>query len=143
MKKFFLMTRGRTGSTAVIDELNKIDKACVLHELFTRYDDQKDEPEWVKSNPLLSPLDQWKKSCWWSKKWGFGEKQLASLSLNKAISVSRKLGKNVFGFKVLSHHFIDRPYLLDTLRTRNFKAIYLKRNLARQCVVRYGSKYSR
>ncbi len=34
MNKFFLMTRGRTGSTAVLDELNKSSSICATQELF-------------------------------------------------------------------------------------------------------------
>jgi len=34
MNKFFLFTRGRTGSTAVLDELNKSNAICATQELF-------------------------------------------------------------------------------------------------------------
>jgi hypothetical protein len=34
MNKFFLMTRGRTGSTSVLDESNKITSVCRTQELF-------------------------------------------------------------------------------------------------------------
>lgn len=34
MNKFFLITRGRTGSTAVVDELNKCTSLCATQELF-------------------------------------------------------------------------------------------------------------
>lgn len=61
------------------------------------------------------------------------EKMLVSLYLKLAERDS-KLKSNVktFGFKVLSHNFEERPFLLDMLLKRNYKAIYLTRNLARQ-----------
>ena len=33
MKKFFVMTRGRTGSTAIVDVLNKSNNVCAAQEL--------------------------------------------------------------------------------------------------------------
>jgi hypothetical protein len=35
--KFIIMTRGRTGSTAVVDALNKSRVLCVMQELFTEH----------------------------------------------------------------------------------------------------------
>lgn len=56
MNNFFLMTRGRTGSTAVADELNKSRGLCVMQELFLMHD-FKNVPVLLKIYDLLLPFD--------------------------------------------------------------------------------------
>lgn len=66
MNKFFLMTRGRTGSTAVIDELNKSQGLCAARELFLIYDFDNipDVSEITKVYNFLLPFGLWKRDDW-------------------------------------------------------------------------------
>lgn len=134
MKRFFLMTRGRTGSTAVIDELTK-SSICAMHELFLMHKLDVHTPEFKKIYELLLPFDLWKPHAWWlrwmpSSIWG--DAPWARRYLEKAEGLATHQGMAGFCFKVLSHQFDQRPFLKDLLRQRGYQAVYLTRNLARQ-----------
>jgi LPS sulfotransferase NodH len=130
------MTRGRTGSTAVMDELNKSQAVCALQELFMQGSHgQEAELEFVYS--FAMPFDLWK-----AKKDRPGqppaaaddEARRAARYLSEVESQARRQGAQRFGFKVLSHHLDERPYLGRLLKQRKYRVIYLTRNPARQVI---------
>lgn len=134
MNKFILVTRGRTGSTAIMDELNKCHAVWADTELFLNFEFPDDQYE------FLAPFNLWKKRLHRKvsliDKAGFllGEKRLAKRYLDESEGRGMDSQSLAFGFKLLSHHFEERPYLADLLLNRNYRAIYLKRNLARQAL---------
>lgn len=134
MNNFFLMTRGRTGSTAVADELNKSRGLCVMQELFLMRD-FKNVLVLSEIHDLLLPFDLWKlQGCWWKRALPFiySDKLQANRYLVEAEAIGQHQGAASFGFKVLSHHLDQRPFLTSLLKQRGYRAIYLTRNLVRQ-----------
>lgn len=133
MIKFFVMTRGRTGSTAVLDELNKSNNVCATQELFLEYDFVGD-PVMTRAYDLILPFNSWKVHRWWKLIFPFNNRKdwLARLYLLKAEMLARNCHAKAFGFKVLSHNFEERPFLCDLLKSHDYKALYLTRNVARQ-----------
>ena len=131
------MTRGRTGSTAVIDELNKSQGLCAAQELFLIYDFDNipDVSEITKVYDFLLPFVLWKRDDWlwkWIPHFLYSDKQRANRYLAKAESLSRQQGMASFGLKVLSHNLGEWPFLSALLKRRGYRAIYLTRNIARQ-----------
>lgn len=135
MKKFFVMTRGRTGSTAVIDSLNKSKNILAAQELFIKFEVKNHKDE--KLYGLTPRFDIWyeSKKCYLS----LIQKITGRLHIfrkyfkeieNRSLSKDRK----AFGFKVLSHHFEQRPELKQLLLEREYKSIYLTRNVPRQVI---------
>jgi hypothetical protein len=136
VNKFFLMTRGRTGSTAVIDELNKKHDLRATHELFLKYDFNKLSPDYFKNlYDMLLPFVLWKQKDW-SRKWLphflYNNQQWSGRYLAKAESLARREEAKSFGFKVLSHNFEEWSFLSAVLKQRDYQTIYLTRNIARQ-----------
>jgi hypothetical protein len=131
------MTRGRTGSTAVIDELNKSRGLCAVQELFLIYDFDHipDVSEITKVYNVILPFVLWKRQDW-SRKWMphffYRNKQWSDRYLAKTEALAKKRGTSGFGFKVLSHNFDEWPFLSTLLKRRGYRAIYLTRNIARQ-----------
>ncbi len=70
MNTFFLITRGRTGSTATIDELNKSHSLCALQEFFPIYefDNIPDVSGIGKVYNILLPFVLWKRQDWLEKR---------------------------------------------------------------------------
>lgn len=149
MIRFFLLTRGRTGSTAVIDELNKTGILCATQELFLKYkwdiensspnnwDPKNSSPKKGFTYELLPPYELWKfwkSGAWWKKLLLLlrQEKALAAKYFDEAEDRAQLRNAQGFGFKVLSNNFDERPFLLDILTQRNYKMLYLTRNLAHQ-----------
>jgi hypothetical protein len=130
MSKFFLMTRGRTGSTAVIDELNKSNVICATQELFLNYNFD-NLAEFDNLYDLLLPFDLWKEQTL-TTPFANSENDNAKRYLEEAELFARNLGAASFGFKVLSHHFDERPFLDTLLKEHDYKVIYLTRNIANQ-----------
>lgn len=133
LKKFFLMTRGRTGSTAVIDELNKSNYISAASELFLVYDFTLENAFTKNINKyydLIMPLLIWKTKYPGAD--NITDEQLVEVYLAEAVKKAAETGAQWFGFKVLSHHFMQWPFLNDLLKKEGYKAIYLKRNIARQ-----------
>lgn len=132
MNKFFLMTRGRTGSTVILDELNRTNGIWADTELFLDYEFPDDPYE------FLTPFNLWRKrflrqaSTLTKAKFYFRERALAERYLAESEGRALDKGTKSFGFKLLSHHFVEKPYLVDMLLARNYSAIYLRRNVARQ-----------
>lgn len=132
MSKFFLVTRGRTGSTAVIDELNKSLGLRATQELFLKYDFDK-LPDFDKLYDLVLPYDLWKLQKNASPYIeNDNDNVWANLYLEETEALARNQMTAGFGFKVLSHHFDESPFLSELLRKRGYQAIYLTRNMTRQ-----------
>jgi len=141
MKKFFIMTRGRTGSTAIIDELGKLENSrCTVLEPFIKcdfVDILNKRTELIEQLQIMLPFELWKtQGTWWKKFYIklLNDKLLIDRYLNNEESSAIKGGANIFGFKVLSHHFEETHFLKETLLERGYKAIYLKRNIPRQVI---------
>lgn len=138
MKKFFLFTRGRTGSTAVMDSLNKTNSIIAAQELFIKYQVKRSRRSTNNSRHLITRYDLWRKE------------QMGFLSIIKKtfmmsdVWIARYLdhvelsaentGAKAFGFKVISHHLAQRPRLQDNLAKRGYSTLYLTRNLPRQVI---------
>lgn len=130
MEKFFLFTRGRTGSSAVIDELNKCIGFCVGQELFLRYEHPKTVRDIKISTEYIPPYAIWKISKPITKI--LPERISTAHYLNVIERAVSNSGIEIFGFKILSHHFSENVHLSSILKNRGYKAIYLSRNLSRQ-----------
>lgn len=134
MTKFFLMTRGRTGSTAVLDELGKSRGICAAQELFIKRDFSMEQAHMYE---FLPPFDLWKPKPHGLAKLipiRYRDAGPADQYLAEAEKRGARNGAQCFGFKVLSHHFDQRPYLKKLLKRRGYRALYLTRNLARQVI---------
>ncbi len=135
MKKFVLLTRGRTGSTAVIDELHRVKAIRAAQELFligATY-----TPEVERTYTFVPPFDVWKlqKASWkWLPSPLRKEDKLAGRYLGEAEGLAERQDASAFGFKVLSSNLTERPYLRRMLKERGYSAVYLTRNLARQVI---------
>lgn len=133
MKQFFVMTRGRTGSTAIVDVLNKSNNVCAAQELFLKFEFKKEDYK----KHLIPPYELWKNT-------GNVYSVLSKKISNEAVNVENYLnhaekkvaGSNVnaFCFKLLSHHFDEIPALKKQLLKNGFKAVYLTRNVPRQVI---------
>ena len=133
MEKFVLTTRGRTGSTAVLDELGKITNLLATQELFINGP----FPENLLKDyyKLLPPFYLWKQQgSWWKRMIHtyYSDSKLAHRYLIHAEELAERQGVNGFGWKVLSHHFDERPYLAELLKRLGYRTLYLRRNIARQ-----------
>lgn len=165
MKKFFLITRGRTGSTAVLDELNKSVAICATQELFilTHFSNisnkilrrsfdlilpaifWKQRYQFTNTSnknsgsyyDLISPFYYWKQNhrFWkWIPLLLNIDKIGADKYLHEAETLAEHQGATGFGFKVLSHHLNEKPFLGNLLKQRGYRAIYLTRNITRQVI---------
>lgn len=148
MKKFFLMTRGRTGSTAVIDGLNSTRSVVAAQELFLRYDVRKKQKLRDKFYSLIPPFDIWQERGTWIRYLHgklFGKSHVKSYLRETEVAALRA-GKLAFGFKVLSQHFDETAFLREVLQERGYLAVYLTRNIPRQVisgmVARLRGKYN-
>lgn len=129
------MTRGRTGSTAVIDSLDKSENILAAQELFIKLEKtiQKDDLLYI----LTPRFDIWYESnrTYFSLIHKFsGRLHIFRKYLKAMETISSKRDNKAFGFKVLSHHFLQRPQLKEILQERGYKAIYLTRNIPRQVI---------
>ncbi len=128
MKNFFLMTRGRTGSTAVVDELNRLKSMDVSQEIFAQYD-YANNPGVLELYNLIEPFDVWTGSRLPD---GEANPRILSQYFEEAISRLDTEVVKAFGFKLLSHHVAERKGMVKVLKQKKFKAIYLTRNIPRQ-----------
>jgi hypothetical protein len=138
MKKFILLSRGRTGSTSVINEIGKLNNVLTMQELFIRRGQFTDEiiNSWYN---IIPPYDYWLshnyKKPWYryiTKISSLDNFKTAELYLKKAERIANDINTECFGWKVLSHHFDQRKYLYNLIKERGYKIIYLKRNIAKQ-----------
>lgn len=135
MQKFFIMTRGRTGSTAVMDSLTKSESIIAAQELFINYGVKNKKKN--AHDQLLPRFDLWLDSRNLYQKLTqifAGQSQLIKKYLVLAEKKATIEDGIAFGFKIISHHFDERPKLKELLLERNYKAIYLTRNIPRQVI---------
>lgn len=135
MKKFFVLTRGRTGSTAVMDSLNKSKNIVAAQELFIKYAVKNKKKN--AHDQILPRFDLWMDSRKWYQKLTeifAGEPLVLKRYLALAESKALETNSKAFGFKVISHHFEERPKLKELLLEREYKAVYLTRNIPRQVI---------
>ena len=90
-------------------------------------DGKEQELELVYS--FVMPFDVWR-----AKKARQSGPDTAGRYLAEVESRARRQKAESFGFKVLSNHFDERPYLGSLLKQRRYRAVYLTRNLARQVI---------
>lgn len=133
MKKFVLLTRGRTGSTAVLDEIGKSSNILATQELFSRNTfTERKLKDYFK---LLLPFDLWKlRGGWWKRLLpaAYSDARQAHAYLICAEKQAQSKGARGFGWKVLSHQLDERPFLTELLKRHGYCVIYLKRNSVRQ-----------
>jgi LPS sulfotransferase NodH len=140
MKKYFIMTRGRTGSSAIIDELNNVAHIrSPSLEPFLRIDFEefiKKQPEVLDQIEIMMPFDLWSNKFWvkFVAKYFLEDRRLIQQYLKHQESLASREGSQAFGFKVLSHHFDETPQLSEVLLDRKYSALYLTRNSARQVI---------
>lgn len=130
--RFVLVTRGRSGSTAVMNELGKIKALCVTQECFLLHPFTDKREEFL---PLELPFDLWKRQGrWWQRMLPVccRDSRQAHNYLMHMEKLARCQGAKVFGWKVLSHQFDERPYLARLLKKHDYRVMYLRRNIARQ-----------
>lgn len=126
MIKLVVMTRGRTGSTAIIDQLGKASNIHSEQEIFSR------DPN-LKYYTTVLPFNEWRKNTvlrFFIK----DEVRLADIYLNGLHRKFSKRGYGCFVWKGLSNSFHERPYLIELLKSNKYRAFYLKRNVACQVV---------
>lgn len=134
-RKFVLLTRGRTGSTAVLDSLGKSTSLGTMQELFLRPDNPAQWPEGEVYYKILPPFDFWKQQVGWLKRILFPryrDSRQAHIYLMHAEELVHRQGVKGFGWKMLSHHFDQRPFLCKLLKKHGYRFVYLRRNSVRQ-----------
>jgi hypothetical protein len=133
MEKFVLVTRGRTGSTAVIDELGKSRCIYTTQELFLRGPfNEKSLKDYYKLLPLF---DLWKqRGGWWKRRFPnrYSDPRQAQRYLARTETLAQRQGAQGFCWKLLSHQFDEQPFLSELLKQQGYRAIYLERNSVRQ-----------
>jgi hypothetical protein len=152
--KFVILTRGRTGSTAIIDEIDRHQNIFCCQELFINlraapdlyslykkhgvsFEEYGFHDKWFPIFALWSK--QFKKSGLLSKApflkkvYSPANVRRASRYLNELESRSVSLGYGVVGFKLLEHQVAEIPGFMALLKGRGYKMIYLERkNVVRQ-----------
>lgn len=139
MKNFFVMTRGRTGSTAVMDSLNKTSSITAAQELFIKYKANKTYSLPAdKSDRVILRYDPWRQQSVGRLKrvseWLMRNDTSIVKYLDQVEKTVSKTDAKAFGFKVISHHFKQRPGLKENLAKRGYSACYLTRNIPRQVI---------
>ena len=138
MIKFVIMTRGRTGSTAIMDELNYVPQITAAQEIFTDIEYNLWATETLENvYPDIPPYLYW-----------LGHQRALSICRRTPVLNSLPLPRyfkhieglantknsSAFGFKALSHHITHTKHLKDVLRKRDYRILYLTRNLPRQVI---------
>ena len=151
--KFVILTRGRTGSTAIIDEINKHEDMVCWQELFINLDsdpmlkelydklgvdfDRYGLQDWFPTFDLW--LKQTKMVKLFSKDLYFYKGKLLTISkimktyLQEMENYAFNLGNQAVGFKLLGHQVPNLPAFLAVLKELDYKVIYLERkNVVKQ-----------
>jgi hypothetical protein len=162
MHNFFLLTRGRTGSTAILDEIGKT-SALALQEIFTNAGGSSDSAATAELDPNALPYDTWltlqlgqdfhgapaiDQPALHMRILGRALPRLTKLSgmayrtvnrwylhryLENIEFRARSEGRPAFIFKLLSHQIAERHALLGVLNARAYRAVLLTRkNVVRQ-----------
>src|SRR5262245_14291188 len=127
ISKLVVMTRGRTGSTAIVNQLGKADKVHSEQEIFMG-SAQSD----LTYYPTVLPFSNWKQSI--SVNFFTREVKLARSYLDDLHRKYYDRGYDCFVWKVLSSHLKERPYLIKLLKSNEYRVLYLKRNVICQVV---------
>lgn len=142
MERFFLFTRGRTGSTAILDELASHMKMLVTMELFLEFNRvEKKVYERLKLYyRYILPYDYWLNNpvnqrriarSQFFDKLRFQKREFDQVAqtvyINNLEKIALKKKVSGYGFKILTHQFTEKPLLPGLLKQRSFKAIYLVR----------------
>lgn len=116
--KAVVMTRGRTGSSAITQELGLAPGCHSEQEVFSQapgrnyYD--------------FPPFEIWREGR------EGDEEVLADAYLAALEAHARDKGAKALFWKLLSSHCDQRPYLCEVVARRGYQVIYLRRSLARQ-----------
>lgn len=139
MNKFFVYTRGRTGSTAIVDELDS-HPHCVCHGEVFRRDPLKNPKvreaydrlglEYLKerltNDKVVIPFGLWEMI-------DTGNRGNYRGYLEFVQDEAARKDKTAVGFKLLHNQSVEREGLLDVLKSGGFVAIHLiRRNVVRQ-----------
>ena len=157
-KKFFIFTRGRTGSTAIVDELGKHPEIVTMQELFIQLERSprlaqaykehgKEFYKHITFDQLILPYGAWVSQFLRFNFFLFElyvvptaglltRKQLMNHYLEEAEKAALSAGEGErFGFKVLANHFVECPGLKELLKQRGYSVLYLEReNTFRQVI---------
>lgn len=118
--KVVVVTRGRTGSSAITQELGQA-PGC------------RSEQEAFSLTPPAELFDFPAFETWRGNQAGdevaLGHAYLAALETD-----ARERGCDALFWKLLSNHCVERPYIGDLLRQRGYRAIHLRRQPMRQVV---------
>lgn len=152
--KFVILTRGRTGSTVIVDEINQHQNISCKQEVFvslregtpvyslyqkfgTDFSKYGFNREWIPTFQLWSK--QFAKGGVFSRGSVFKKIQylFGGHKVNKYLDElenhGANLGCSVLGFKLLEHQVSEIPNFMSILKQRNYKVIYLERkNVVRQ-----------
>jgi len=123
LTKAVVVSRGRTGSTAIIEELGRVPWSSSVQEIFgaeadLRYYDFPPFAFWRRKHPLLERA--------------FTERGLADLYLRAVERHARRKGGQALFWKLLTRHFTDHPYMVDLIAGRDYRVIHLTRGAVRQ-----------
>jgi hypothetical protein len=116
-----VVTRGRTGSSAVTEELGGLPGLRAEQEVFSQAPNlaHYDFPPFEAWRPAQPDPD--------AEEAVLAERYLDAL---EADALSR--GRTGVVWKALSIHFVQRPYLAGLIQRRGYKALYLRRGFVRQ-----------
>jgi len=159
MNRFIIFTRGRTGSTAIVDELDSHPQISCIQEPFiplagipalqksvedhgrkfaNTFDRQ---PRFI---PFEAWLRQWRCIELFDKPYYLvgmrlrNRMRLIEYYLSMLEAQERRASHDMlhsFGFKLLINHFNNWPELEEVMRARGFKAVYLERkNVVRKVI---------
>lgn len=157
MNKFFLLTRGRTGSTAILDEIGTANILSLQEPFIDLRADISNEIHSQTSQTII-PFDLWvenlsyrqnhgiastfttalyrKHSLPFGDKWAFGRvvtRYLIRQYLKEIETVCTNFHREGIIFKVLSHQLKERKPLLGALKSSGYRAVLLiRRNVVRQ-----------
>lgn len=118
LTRAFVTSRGRTGSSAIVQELGSTPYTLSLQEIFTAA-----EAPWALNQ--WAPLDA-------RANLSGAARADAFLQMHEEDAVAS--GRHAIFFKVLSNHFAEQPYLQQLLKARGYRVLYLKRAASRQVI---------
>jgi len=119
--KVVVMTRGRTGSSAITQELGQAPGCYSEQEVFSL-------------EPGLEFYDFPPFEAWRAERPAADEAAQAEAYLDALEGYARGKGCRALFWKLLSSHLDQKPYLGEILRRRDYRVIYLTRALGRQVV---------
>lgn len=130
VQKFFLLTRGRTGSTAVLDALNKLPSVVTVQEPFLT---ASNEMKLSRDLPEVPYYDQYFRSVSPLKRM-LARGRILHSYLDLLEMHAGTATNGAFGLKVLSHHVEQHPGLMRQLDQREYRCLFLRRDSLREVV---------